>query len=139
MVGSILLKTLNQIFILSKVNTEVFILTDPNDKQVKEIVVNGKKLLELIDTIKPQVAEKIDEASKFDVKEAGKEAKDDTGSNQGGLLSKFSAPGKFRRNLKQLKENHKLLDSVHSEVESILLTIKTERQKVKCVTASNQV
>lgn len=122
-----------------KINREIFILTDPADKQVKEIAVNGKKLLELINTIKPQVAEKIDEASKFDVKEAGKEAKDDTSSNQGGLLSKFSAPGKFRRNLKQLKENHKLLDPVHSEVESIVLTISNEKQTVKCVTASNQV
>ena len=102
-------------------------IADPTIKQLKEIAVNGKRLLELIDTIRPQVDEKINELGKLDIKESGKDKKDTGNSPHGGLLSKFSAPGKFRRNLKQLKENRKILDSVYSEVESIMLTISQEK------------
>ena len=101
--------------------------------------MNGKKLLELIDKIKPQVAERIDEASNYDVKEAGKESRDNSGSHQGGLLSKFSAPGKFRRNLKQLRENHRLLDVVHAEADAIVLTISNGWTKIKNPTTLDEV
>ena len=120
-------------------NKTNFVFADPTDKQLKEIAMNGTKLLQLIDTIKPQVAERINEASKYDVKEAVKEKKSDSAGQQSGLLSKLSTPGKFRRNLKQLKENHKLLGLVHSEVESIVLIITDKRMKAKAVTESNQV
>ena len=120
-------------------NKTNFVFADPTDKQLKEIAMNGTKLLQLIDTIKPQVAERINEASKYDVKEAVKEKKSDSVGQQSGLLSKLSTPGKFRRNLKQLKENHKLLGLVHSEVESIVLIITDKRMKAKAVTESNQV
>jgi len=113
-------------------------LKDPTVKQLKEVAMNGTTLLQLIDTIKPQVVERLDEAGKYDVKEAVKEKKSDSVGQQTGLLSKLSTPGKFRRNLKQLKENHKLLGLVHSEVESIVLIITEKGVKAKAVAASNQ-
>ena len=116
-----------------------YIFADPTVKQLKEVAMNGTTLLQLIDTIKPQVVERLDEAGKYDVKEAVKEKKSDSVGQQTGLLSKLSTPGKFRRNLKQLKENHKLLGLVHSEVESIVLIITEKGVKAKAVAASNQV
>lgn len=100
-----------------------FSFLDPTVKQLKEIVVKSKALMELIVTIRPKVDNSIAEASKHDVKETGKEKKDAATSPHRGVLSKFSAPGKFRRNSKHLKENRETLDSVYSEVESIFYTI----------------
>lgn len=108
----------------------LFLFIDPTFKQLKEIANSSKKLLTFIENVAPQIDERIAEASKHDIKETGKEKRDNPTSPSSGLLSKFSAPGKYRRNLKQLKENRRTLDSVHSEVESILLTIcKDHKEK----------
>ena len=94
-------------------------------KELKTIADSSKQLLNMIKSIRPKIDEKLAEASTHDVKDSGKEKGED-GTHKG-LLSKFSAPGKYRRNMKHLRENRKLLDLIYCEVESIVKTF--EKQK----------
>ena len=99
-----------------------FLVLDPDQQQLREIDSKGKDLLGTIDNTRPTIDKCIEEAAKHDVKDSAKEKSQEDVAQQG-LLAKFSAPGKHRRNMKQLKKNRKLLDEIHSEIESIISTI----------------
>eukprot|EP00795_Rhopilema_esculentum_P000813 gene813-10552_t len=100
-------------------------LEDPTMKELKTIADSSKQLLNMIESIRPKIDEKLAEASTHNVKDSGKEKEED-GAHKG-LLSKFSAPGKYRRNMKHLRENRKLLDLIYCEVESIVKTIEKHK------------
>ena len=70
----------------------------------------------------PKLDECIMKAEKNDMKEFVKGKIEEEG--QQSLLSKFSAPGKYRRNMKQLGKQRKLLDEIKAEIELILSIIE---------------
>ncbi len=88
------------------------------------IQTSGEKLLITIEETRPKVQDLVEEAEKCDSKEHVKEKMEEQG--QTGLLSKFSAPGKYRRNMKQLRKQKKALDDIPVEVRSILSVIEQE-------------
>lgn len=83
---------------------------------------SGKQLLETIEATMPKLDECIMKAEKNDMKEFVKGKIEEEG--QQGLLSKFSAPGKYRRNMKQLGKQRKLLDEIKAEIKLILSIIE---------------
>lgn len=79
---------------------------------------SGHDLLETINTARPHVERKIDEAANVDVIEyvKGKMVE----GVQLGITSKFSAPGKYRRNMKELRKALASMDLVEEEVKKII-------------------
>ncbi|XP_066926594.1 uncharacterized protein [Clytia hemisphaerica] len=79
---------------------------------------NGNQLLDIIDNVRPHVDRLIDDASNVDVIEyvKGKMVE----GVQLGITSKFSAPGKYRRNMKHLRKALSNIDAVQEEVKAIL-------------------
>lgn len=79
---------------------------------------SGHDLLETITSARPHVERKIDEAANVDVIEyvKGKMVE----GVQLGITSKFSAPGKYRRNMKQFRKALASMDLVEEEVKKII-------------------
>lgn len=79
---------------------------------------NANQLLETISIVRPQVDSLIDEAAHVDVIEyvKGKMVE----GVQLGITSKFSAPGKYRRNMKNLRKAVGSMDAVEEEVKQLL-------------------
>ena len=79
---------------------------------------NANQLLETISIVRPQVDSLIDEAAHVDVIEyvKGKMVE----GVQLGITSKFSAPGKYRRNMKNLRKALASMDAVDEEVKQLL-------------------
>ncbi len=109
----------------------VYLLSTESAEHLLELIrTNGEKLLETIESTKPKVDSVIEDAEKHDTKEYVKEKIEEEG--QQGLLSKFSAPGKYRRNMKQLKKQRKFLDDIAVEVRSILSVMEEEGNEKSC-------
>lgn len=79
----------------------------------------ANQLLETINSTRPHVDRLIDEAAHVDVIEyvKGKMVE----GVQLGITSKFSAPGKYRRNMKNLRRALSTMDAVDGEVQKLLL------------------
>lgn len=79
---------------------------------------SANQLLETISIVRPQVDSLIDEAAHVDVIEyvKGKMVE----GVQLGITSKFSAPGKYRRNMKNLRKALASMDVVEEEVKQLL-------------------
>ena len=79
---------------------------------------NGNQLLDTINNVRPHVDHLIDDASNVHVIEyvKGKMVE----GVQLGITSKFSAPGKYRRNMKHLRKALSKIDAVEEEVKVIL-------------------
>ena len=84
---------------------------------VQEIRAQAQQLNATINNVRTPVKRHLSEAATVDVIEyvKGKMVE----GEQLGITSKFSAPGKYRRNMKQLKKAASTLDEVQSEVQDI--------------------
>eukprot|EP00794_Sanderia_malayensis_P007577 gene7577-8416_t len=122
----------SQIQLTSEEQGSHFGLDDNEEESVEELLrlmqSNGTKLIETGEKIKPDLDAIIEDAEKHDTKEYVKEKIEEDG--QQGLLSKFSAPGKYRRNMKQLKKQRRFLDDIPAEVRSILSIIEEEKSQL---------
>lgn len=85
---------------------------------LQSIRATGLDLTETIKNVRPPLEQCLAEASKVDVIEYVKGQMVE--GQQLGITSKFSAPGKYRRNMKQLKKAVKILTDVEDEVNEIL-------------------
>ena len=85
---------------------------------LQSLRANGNELLETISAVRPQVDSLIDEAAHVDVIEyvKGKMVE----GVQLGITSKFSAPGKYRRNMKNLRKALASMDAVEEDVKRLL-------------------
>lgn len=84
---------------------------------VQTIRAQAQQLNAIINNVRPTVKRHLSEAANVDVIEyvKGKMVE----GEQLGITSKFSAPGKYRRNMIQLKKGASTLDEVQSEVKDI--------------------
>lgn len=84
---------------------------------VQSIRAQAQQLSATINSVRPPVKRYLSEAADVDVIEyvKGKMVE----GEQLGITSKFSAPGKYRRNMKQLKKALSTLDGVKEEVREI--------------------
>lgn len=85
---------------------------------LQQIRASGLQLTNEIEAIKPSIEQLLTDAGTVDVIEyvKGKMVE----GEQLGITSKFSAPGKYRRNMKQLKKAVKQMEGVDKEAKDIL-------------------
>lgn len=100
------------------------ILVDMSDVHVnvQAVRIHSLKLLGIINNVRPHLQKHLNAAADVDVIEyvKGKMVE----GEQLGITSKFSAPGKYRRNMRQLKKADATLDSVESEVREIYKSLE---------------
>ena len=95
---------------------------------LQAIRATGLQLLSTIQDSKPRVDKHLSEAGAVDVIEyvKGKMVE----GEQLGITSKFSAPGKYRRNMKQLKKAVKQLNGVEKETKEIVDLVDSQLEEL---------
>ena len=103
----------------------IALLVDVCDVNVnlQSIRGTGTTLLCTIREVKPTFENCVTEAGNVDVIEYVKGKMIE--GEQLGITSKFSAPGKYRRNMKQLRNGLRLIDNVESDTKDILRYVES--------------